>query len=780
MLMLAEIRFEPMVSKGLLSLLWFLAVAFCLFWCFYRPILMSLPKRMLLALGHFIPLAMLIFVLHGPVETKSSGQQNNKARLKLLVDRSISMDVQDGYEGASRVSQALSEITEVFPHWQKHFDVEIIPFSERLGAPLYSLPSDNKKAVKIFKRGQGEAEVQTNIAAALKEVLSSSPPPDLMLLISDGAHNSSGSPEAVVKQARAMAVPVFTRTLGKQLTFKDLGLELASSEELSFVGNKVQVPIRVTQKGYQHIEVTVKLRDDKGKILASKKVVLQKQPYQYLTFEIDCEKKGVFSYQFELVARNDERTTLNNRRALKVRVIDDRINILSVEGKPYWDNKFLVKALRQDETVALTTLVKLTRNKAYVDRPVSLVKKGQKVKIDDGTWRAPKDATKAFEDKSFLAQFQIIIVGREMESFFSPAGISNLKYWIERGGHFVCARGRPTGQRGISKALNSILPVTWANDKERYIRMQLTKQGAALSLFKTDEVLSTPDPQVILKSLPALVTATRVEKEKALSVILARVGDSTESMAAISSQRYGSGSAVVIEGQGMWQWAFQMSVDGEAENPQIFRAMWANLLRWMVGSNEFLPSQNLSIHASKPIYSMGEKPLLYISQKDGEDILSTETVTVHLVPENHATKIDGIEFPLELSTQKVLQEKNMLRASVGKLPPGIYRARVADSSKSVKELMNAETVFEVMPPLKEFLDVRARPGPMAAWARSSDGKALKAGDLKSLNDLYFEYNKHYLNKKQSLTPIWDRPWVLFLFCLMFVILWFSRRMWGSI
>ena len=43
------------------------------------------------------------------------------------------------------------------------------------------------------------------------------------------------------------------------------------------------------------------------------------------------------------------------------------------------------------------------------------------------------------------------------------------------------------------------------------------------------------------------------------------------------------------------------------------------MVRWLAGSNEFLPSQNIALRAGKPLYQPGERPVLYVLRREAKE-----------------------------------------------------------------------------------------------------------------------------------------------------------------
>ena len=54
---------------------------------------------------------------------------------------------------------------------------------------------------------------------------------------------------------------------------------------------------------------------------------------------------GLYRYEVRADALPGEVTTVNNTAPLLLRVVDQPIRVLLLEGKPYWDTKFLVRTL---------------------------------------------------------------------------------------------------------------------------------------------------------------------------------------------------------------------------------------------------------------------------------------------------------------------------------------------------------------------------------------------------------------------------------------------------
>ena len=83
-----------------------------------------------------------------------------------------------------------------------------------------------------------------------------------------------------------------------------------------------------------------------------------------------------------------------------------------------------------------------------------------------------------------------------------------------------------------------------------------------------------------------------------------RQASSPGELPVISFQPYGGGRVVVVEGAGMWRWAFLPPT--YAEHHEVYAALWQSLLRWLVSGAGLLPGQKLALRTDKVIFRADE------------------------------------------------------------------------------------------------------------------------------------------------------------------------------
>ena len=297
--------------------------------------------------------------------------------------------------------------------------------------------------------------------------------------------------------------------------------------------------------------------------------------------------------------------------------------MLLLEGKPYWDSKFLGRNLSRDPVVELTSLVRLGPGR-FLQRQVQPPPLPNGV-TEDGTadsdqaggaasgagtatesaaaaneqWSIAKDLPSPLESAALLENYRVVVLGRDADVYLTPEAIENLRSWISQsGGCLLCSRGAPMDQ--VTSKLAEILPVRWGAASESRFRTQLSGSGIDSAIF--DPLLSDDggDP---LASLPSLATGNVPRARPGLPQVLVQsssgegVGDA---IPVVTYQAYGRGQTIVVEGAGMWRWAFLPPQ--HADKDKIYPTLWQSLVQWIVSQQDIMPGQTLAVRADRAWY----------------------------------------------------------------------------------------------------------------------------------------------------------------------------------
>jgi len=737
-----------------------------------RPMILTL-----MAVEVVIPLILLL----NPTWVREIPPPAGKPLLTLLVDRSSSMATPDGPNKEPRLDVARNAVKSIENELRSRFDVEIKTFAET--------PAES--STDALKSQSADGDI-SDLALAVTSSLADRPRGQAIWILSDGVHNAPGGINRLrqaAEQARTMAVPIYTSSIGGATGVRDLEVALPVPQEMAFVGQAVTVPVIVHQRGQVSDRAQVRLLMN-DEVVDERQVGLTPDTSSEVSFKIQQPKTGLFRYEVIVAAVPNEVTDLNNRASLVLRVIDEPVRVLLLEGKPYWDTKFLVRTLALDPSIELHSVVRMTSERYLVRKiarpesastnqagsnPPAVVQPTSQddsetgdsansiAKPRDDAWEVSKGEQHWLDDPQQLGKFQVVILGRNAESFVTDGALTELKKWLRQGdGSLVCFRGPPTSQ--ISNRLGELLPVRWSQQNESRFQIQFTSAGQSLRWLSQSEGEST------LSKLPSLARTALPERPKPLAIVLAsdssaRTSSDHESTPVITFQPYGGGRVVVVEGAGMWRWA--MLPPGQQDDDQVYGELWRSMMRWLVANVGLLPMQRASLKADKTAFGVMEQATATLLVRDARDF--GEIPQVWLRPANGD--------PLIIRTLPSRDDPHQFRADFGKLPEGRYLAML-DGARS--DEVAASTAFDVIGNLRERLDVAARPDLMQLLADGSGGSVISG---QKPDELLYNFEQHLsASQPQRLqqTIAWDRWWVLTGLLIVWGLNWSIRRRGGLV
>jgi hypothetical protein len=699
-----------------------------------------------------IAFALPLIVLLNPTWTEPIPPPPGKPMLTILLDQSASMSV-DLAPGRTRYEEAAAQAAAVVKQFESKYEVRLFGFDKEL-----------KNMTGNDVLSQQPEGTTTDLAAALEQALDSERPQgQFILLLSDGAHNQGSLVrlrESLTK-AKAMATPVFTRTFAGASEVNDLELELGLSQEIAFAAQHVPVTVHLRQRGtsIKETHISLKLGDQ---ILEERNLAIPESGVVETTWTVTQPKSGLYRYEFCVEPFPGEVTVVNNTATLLLRVVEEPVRVLLLEGKPYWDTKYLVRTLSADPSIELTSVVQVAEGRLHRRTITSGTESKQNDPAKTDNWTIETEAGQFLAGEGQIDQYQIIILGRDAEIFLSTASdslaLARLKKWLTEGnGSLVCFRGSPTSQ--VNERLGQLLPVRWEPSQESRFRLQMTPAGQALRWLPGNS--ESDDP---LFGMPSLATGTAPGTLKPLAVVLAVAGEGGQAAPVITYQPVGNGRVVVVEGAGMWRWAFLPPTFQDRD--EIYAALWRSLVRWLVSNVGLLPTQDLALRTDTTTFSTDEAAMAML-----------------LLREDRIGGLPEVELSGEMLEKPRLISPvpaggaGQYRLIFGRLPEGHYRVRVVGDQK---DEISGLAEFDVRGNLRERLDIAAQPEVMQMIASRTGGAEISGGEESALAR-YFEEHLHRIHPiRNTQTPLWDRWWILCGIVFLWTVSWMLRRSSGLV
>jgi hypothetical protein len=744
----------------------------------------------LMALGS----ATLLIVLLNPTWLERIPPPPEKPRLAILIDESASMATTDLADGGTRF-QAATDVAEICAiQLAEEYDIEVGAFSKQLLA-----------AQSHDLRHRHPEGLVTDLAGAISNGIDPGRRSGQSLFVlSDGNHNAVGGIPRVLAaaaMARSREIPVFTKTFGSDAEIHDLALRPQNPQQLAFVGQSVPLTALVRRRGQAPGTVSVILEHD-GHEVSRQGIFIAAGSEAEARFQVKQETRGVYRYEARVETFPGEASVVNNYGSFVLRVVDEPIQVLLVEGKPYWDAKFLARSLTSDPSIELNTIVRMTptrflqrsmqRTEVAVpagnasprppenpgfEQPIDSIP-APAAPLDHSTdvhapqgprggpitenWKIVPDGANVLADSKRLAEYQVVVLGRDSDVFLSDEAIDNLRQWVASdSGALVCCRGMPTAKR--DEKFEKLLPVQWQASPESRFRIALTERGRDLHWFDSPQGGSGD----ALPSLPALATSSPGERPKPLANVLAAAsGNATVDAPAVTYQPYGGGRVVVVEGAGMWRWAFLPPAYADYDG--AYGTLWQSLLRWLVSGAGLLPGQDMSLRSDQVTFASGEaaSATLLIRREAIQETIPSIELTGGEIP-----------MPRQIVPATSGDVPGVYRVDFGELPEGRYQARIAGQSA---EKSGATTVFDVRTFSEEQLDKKARPDLMArivAITGASDLTNSSAEEIVKAFKAHHEQSRHERIKR---TMAWDRWWVLAGTFFLWTCAWIVRRNGGLV
>ncbi len=702
--------------------------------------------RSLLLLLRLGALAAILLLLLRPMRQQPAPREDRKPIFSLAVDVSGSMGTAD-LDGQSRwqAARAALEWEEGRALWQlaRDYQFNLRAFSEQ--APLTTLPE-----LKTLRTADG---LRTDLAGVLNLVAQEATLGDHagLCLISDGRDNAGGDVAAALGLLRARQVPVWTINLGADTSVRDAYLRARFSQNFLFAQQPARLQVTVAQSGYDGFHVNVHLyREDQ--YLESRQAVLRQGLLQ-LDFPVQEARRGLFQYTVRLDPLPGEADTRNNERVLFARVVDQKTRALLVEARPHWDSKFLLRALQEDPNLEVTSIFYLTPNKVFAVRE----------RTSDETLEKQADILplQMPRTREELYAYDCILLGKDMDTLLGADELKMLRdYAAERGGGLVFFRGPAYHGRN---ELADLEPVIWDDEVLRDVPLQLTAEGQVSPIFSLD----TPQPaDLVVRTLPAMTSFTRVKDEKSLAVVLATgeaPGLEARQLAALAYQRYGKGKVMTVSAGGLWRWSFLP--DSLDALQGVYPRLWAQIIRWLVYDSDFLPGQDITFRSERTTYQPGERVRFVIRTRE-----------VPLDQYQPRISLQPPQGEPELITPTRVADSGDFVAYYTPAQEGAYRATLQNN---VGSPARDESRFTAYSDFEETRLVSSDPQLMAHIARQTGGETLTLDQLGTLPERARAFAARAADTPR-LVDAWDNGLVLACLFGILGLEWLLRRARGAL
>ncbi len=623
----------------------------------------------------------------------------------------------------------------------QHVDVSYHTF----GNGTRMLTDDGVLTAKLAS-GLRATAPETSIATALKSVANSGGVPAAgIVLLSDGIDNvGSLHTKSILRDLGTRGIPVYTIPIGLAEP-DDISIRNIVMQEVAYSGDRVPVRIQLQSKGYEK-------RTARMSVLLNGRRVSQRVvqfdgglQFQDIDFRVDIYEKGAAQITVVVDPFDDEVSSINNRIERSIRIVNEKVNVLYIEGNARWEYRYLRAILKRDPRINATFIAsnagpEVARNS------------------DEHIERFPNQREEAF-------QYDLIILGDVDATFFNDDELRLLNELVrDRGASLLMLCGAmhsPSSYTGTP--VETMLPVRvdpdnpWEEVAEAVYPM-LTPAGSS-SLVMTlendpatnDRIWSRVSP---LDHLPPLLEA------KPGATVLATLSDSgsrAQQFPLVAWQRYGTGKCMSIATDRLWRLRFKTG-------DKYHWRLWSQCIQFMTLSRLMGEHKRIRLETDRAIYPVGSQCRVYahVLDDDFDPVIQPRFDII----------VSGLGEDNSVETVSLRPDRSHPGLYEGYFtPPSPGRYRI-ESNENDQPISNT-TEFQVSVVKKELTDPNVRIEKMKRIADLTGGVCLNMSEFSKIEALVD--NKPVTTTVRSERPLWDNGWMAFVLVGLTGLEWILRR-----
>ena len=586
----------------------------------------------------------------------------------------------------------------------------------------------------------------TSIAFSLEAVANSGGiPPAGIVLLSDGIDSATSQrSEAVLRDLGAREIPVYAVPLGLPDP-DDVSINNIVMQEVAFSGDRVPVRVHLQSEGYEQrtARLSVLLNDRR----VSSRVVRFDGGLQFeeVDFRVDIYEKGAAQIDVVIEPFDDEVSITNNRITRSIRVVNEKVNVLYIEGNARWEFRYLRAILKRDPRINATFIASNVGPEVARNSPEHIE-------------RFPSKREEAF-------MYDLVILGDVDASFFSDEELGLLEELIrDRGASLLMLCGpmhSPGSYQGTP--VQTMLPVRfdpdekWAEVSESVYPV-LTPEGRS-SLVMTleneddlnDRIWSRMAP---MDQLPPLLAA------KPGATVLAVLSDSTErdqSYPLVAWQRYGTGKCMSIASDRLWRLRYKT---GDKYHWRV----WSQCIQFMTLSRLMGEHKRIRLETDRSSYFVGSQGRLYahVLDDDFEPVVQSGFDVV-------VSGLDGAAASQQIKLQPDRSQAGLYEGYFTPSGPGRYRMEANENDRKVSSV----TEFQVSDIRQELTDTDMRLENLQRIADLTGGATLGVQELPKISSLV--NGESLTTSVRSERPLWDHWLIILLLAGLLGAEWIIRR-----
>jgi len=628
---------------------------------------------------------------------------------------------------------------DVFQKIQKNYRLRYFSFSDT----VVPTSGEGEELAASLRRITANGR-STRLGTAIDDVVArySGQPIAGVVVLTDGASNAGIEPLEVARKMKDRSIPIFPVGIGVPDP-PDVRVEGLIVQQTVFVGDHVPVRFRIVSKGFtnRHADVVVTVN---GKEIARKDVALTGGPqFEELSF-LPGEATDTLRLEVAVAPLPGDAAPENNRVSQNIRVVDEKIKVLYVEGRPRWEYRYLRAVLLRDRRLDVKFLM------TQGDRDLA---KASDRYLD----RFPEVAGEAFV-------FDLVILGDVPASYFTPAQLSRMEQLVrERGGSLLVLPGHQNPlSTYIGTPIEGVLPVrlqpeAWESVDDM-VHPTVTSKGDEMTVV-TLEMPADRNAARWARVRP-LYQVPALAGTKPAATVLATLSDAPrrrEPYPLICWQRYGRGKAMFVGTDQLWRLRFKV---GDRHHARF----WGQVIQFLTLSRLLGENKRIQLETGRRSFRTGERVQIYAN------VLNEAYEPVNLA--QYTVYVERPEGRAETAEVKLEPVKDVPGLYQGFFTPEAEGLHVLRTAPSDRDYSNTVELQVATTPLEQ-LEPAMQEDALRKLAEISGGRFFAIADLPQLPDELTQDVQTTIVRREK--ELWDLPAIFVLLLLCGATEWFFRR-----
>jgi len=745
-------------------------------------------RKRLLSVVRLSVFALLFLILFEPTVVPSV-ERTLEAFTVVMVDDSLSMSLKDRYEdpveresitGATAVPDAV-----LAGGVARHEIVEGLLNNEELGL-LRRLGERNRVRLFTFSSasvplepgegaGDGEGEEPerkpvelspsggvTSLSGGIRSALSQAGRPIAgLVLISDGRFNTGEGPSSCAEFLRNKGIRAWAVGVGADRDPKNVRIQDLVGNEAVYLNDPVLFEVRFASTGLAGAKAVLKLTEASGEGAVQRTVHMQDVTLeggeQRVSIRFAPERAGKYVFTAEIEPLEDEISTEDNTRSMSVKVLEERIKVLLVSGKPTFEYRYVKNLLMREKSASVSCWLQSA----------------------DPRW--PQEGEEPLEalprEEKALFEFDVVFLFDADTKDLDRQWVDRLSRFVgEHGGGLLFVAGEKFAARTFStpglRSLHDLLPVV-PDMQEVDVRgmagqfyptpwrIDVADEGALHPLTRFDDDAHRNND--LWHSLPGFFFHFPVKKLKpGATALLLHSGPHARNRAGpqplLAVQFFGPGRSAFMGFDETWRW--------RSIAEEYFNAFWVHMVRYLSEGRLLGEKKRALVLTDKDTYTTGD----------------TAHLRLRLLNEAYEpVRLTGVS--LKIRGGKDWERVVELKPEGGKpgwfegifIPPepGLYGVHAHDLGP-VRLGREALRTVRVELPALEFAHSRMDRDALSAFAEKTGGRLVPLDEVAGIpDDIPAMRERTVLSGRP--VKLWDNVWVLLLLLGLLTFEWVMRK-----